>query len=244
MKVLVIPDVHLQDWMFQVADKIMETYKYDRVVVLGDLVDSHIYGADLDAYKKTMKAAALFAKKYRDRTIWLYGNHEIAYIDGKNCMCSGHNLNATKIVNDGLKEIRDNLGLGSEIVVASRIDGILFSHGGISDIYSYIPVLETDKDPWRGWDYIIDRINNTRYSELWEPQSPLWYRPNYIFLPLNYGNCLQIAGHTPSKYPYFFHNLVLMDTFYPGGANFFGVVDTETYEIIYVDRDLNIISED
>lgn len=244
MKVLVIPDVHLQDWMFQIADKIMETYKYDQVVVLGDLVDSHIYGADLDAYKKTMKAAAMFAKKYRDRTIWLYGNHEIAYIDEKNCMCSGHNSSAVEIVTDGLKEIRENLGLGSEIAVASRIDGILFSHGGISDSYSYIPVLETDKDPWRGWDYIIDRINNTRYSELWNPQSPLWYRPNYIFLPLNYGNCLQIAGHTPSKYPYFFHNLVLMDTFYPDGANLFGVVDTETYEIIYVDRDLNIISED
>ena len=233
MKVLVIPDVHLQDWIFQVADRIMETYKYDQVVILGDLVDSHIYGADLDAYKKTMEAAALFAKKYRDRTIWLYGNHEIAYIDELHCLCSGHNSNATEIVTDGLEKIRDNLS--SEIAVAARIDGILFSHAGISDNY-YI-------EPWLGWDEVIDRINNTRYTNLWAPQSPLWYRPNYIFLPLNYGNCLQIVGHTPSKYPYFFHNLILMDTFFPGGANYFGVVDTETYEVIYVDRDLNIIEE-
>lgn len=240
MKVLVIPDVHLQDWMFQVADRIMETYKYDQVVVLGDLVDSHIYGADLNAYKKTMKAAALFAKKYRDRIVWLYGNHEIAYIDGKNCMCSGHNPNAKEIVIEGLKEIKD---AGLDIVVAMRIGGVLFSHAGISDTYSNIPALETDMDPWQGWDYVTDKINNTRYSELWTAQTPLWYRPNYIFLPLNYGNCLQVAGHTPSKYPYFFHNLVLMDTFYPGGANFFGVVDTETYEIIYIDRDLNVIKE-
>ena len=241
MKVLVIPDVHLQDWMFHVADRIMETNKYDQVVVLGDLVDSHIYGADLDTYKKTMKAAAMFAKKYRGRVIWLYGNHEIAYIDEKNCLCSGHNSDATEIVNEGLKKIKDNLGF--DIVVAARIDGILFSHAGISDGYSNIPVLEVDKKPWRGWDYVIDRINNTRFSELWTPQSPLWYRPNYIFLPLNYGNCLQIAGHTPSNYPYFFHNLIVMDTFYPGGANYFGVVDTETYEVTYVDRKLNIIEE-
>ena len=228
MKVLVIPDVHLQDWMFQVADRIMETYKYDQVVVLGDLVDSHIYGADLDAYKKTMEAAATFAEKYRGRVIWLYGNHEIAYIDELHCMCSGFNSNAVGIVTDGLKKIRDNLS--SEIMVAARVDGILFSHAGISDTYHVEP-----------WNDIIDRINNTRYSILWTPQSPLWYRPNYIYLPLNYGNCLQIAGHTPSKYPYFFHNLILMDTFFPGGANYFGVVDTETYEVIYVDRELNII---
>lgn len=231
MKVLVIPDVHLQDWMFQVADRIMETYKYDQVVVLGDLVDSHIYGADLNAYKKTMEAAAQFAKKYRGRIVWLYGNHEIAYIDDYYCLCSGHNPDATGIVTDGLKKIRDNLN--SEIVVAARVDGILFSHAGISDTYHVEP-----------WDDIIDRINNTRYSELWTPQSPLWYRPNYIFLPLNYGNCLQIAGHTASKYPYFFHNLVLVDTFYPGCANYFCAVDTETYEITYIDRELNIVCED
>lgn len=241
MKVLVIPDVHLQDWMFQVADKIMETYNYDWVVVLGDLVDSHIYGADLVAYKKTMEAAALFAKKYKVRITWLYGNHEIAYIDGLHCMCSGHNSNAIGIVNEGLKKIRDNLIY--DIAVAERIDGVLFSHAGISDIYN-VYCLETDKDCWRGWDKIIDTINSTRYENLWSAQSPLWYRPNYIYLPLNYGNCLQIAGHTPSRYPYFFHNLILMDTFFPGGANYFGVVDTETYEVIYVDRELNIIEVD
>lgn len=234
MKVLVIPDVHLQEWMFQVADRIMETYKYDQVVVLGDLVDSHIYGKDLDAYKKTMDAAAVFAKKYSGRTIWLYGNHEIAYIDERNCLCSGHNHNATKIVNEGLENIRNNLG--SEIAVAARIDGVLFSHAGISDNY-YI-------EPWLGWDDVIDRINNTRFMELWGLQTPIWYRPNYIFLPLNYGSCLQIAGHTALKYPYFFHNLVLIDTFYPGGANLFCAVDTETYEITYIDRELNIVCED
>lgn len=243
MKVLVIPDVHLQDWMFQVADRIMETYKYDQVVVLGDLVDSHIYGADLNAYKKTMEAAAQFAKKYRGRVVWLYGNHEIAYIDEQNCLCSGHNPDATQIVTDGLKKINDNSGF-FDIVVATHIDGVLFSHAGISECYSYIPVLETEIQPCRGWDYVTDRINNTRYSELWTPQSPIWYRPNYIFLPLNYGNCLQIAGHTASKYPYFFHNLVLVDTFYPGCANYFCAVDTETYEITYIDRELNIVCED
>ena len=241
MKVLVIPDVHLQDWMFQVADKIMKTYNYDWVVVLGDLVDSHIYGADLVAYKKTMAAAATFAKKYKVRITWLYGNHEIAYIDGLNCMCSGHNPNAIGIVNEGLKKIRDNLIY--DIAVAERIDGVLFSHAGISDMYN-VHCLETDKDCWRGWNEIIDTINSTKFKDLWSAQTPLWYRPNYIYLPLNYGNCLQIAGHTPSKYPYFFHNLILMDTFFPGGANYFGVVDTETYEVTYVDRELNVISED
>lgn len=241
MKVLIIPDVHLQEWMFQVADRIMETYKYDQIVVLGDLVDSHIYGADLNAYKKTMEAAATFAKKYKDRIDWLYGNHEIAYIDEQNCLCSGHNPNATEIVNEGLKKIRD---VGLDILVAARIGGVIFSHAGISDFYSSIPVIETAIEPKWGWDYVTDKINNIRYTELWTPQSPIWYRPNYIYQPLNYGNCLQIAGHTPSKYPYFFHNLILMDTFYPGGANLFGVVDSETYEVWYIDRELNIITEE
>lgn len=38
-KVFVIPDVHLKPWMFDMAEKKMKTAKYDRIVILGDIVD-------------------------------------------------------------------------------------------------------------------------------------------------------------------------------------------------------------
>ena len=39
MKVLVIPDVHLKDWMFSQAIDIMETTDCENAVILGDLVE-------------------------------------------------------------------------------------------------------------------------------------------------------------------------------------------------------------
>lgn len=60
-RVLVIPDVHLKPWIFDMADRIDEG-SYDDIVILGDLVDDWGKGNDLDAYRQTLDRAAEFGK--------------------------------------------------------------------------------------------------------------------------------------------------------------------------------------
>ena len=241
MKVLIIPDSHLQSWMFQVADNIMEKYNYDQVVVLGDLVDSHINGKDLTAYARMFETCIEFARKYKSKLIWLYGNHEVAYLDPYHCMCSGHNYEAEPLVTDYLHELIEILGYTPKI--AARIDKVLFSHGGIAETYDYVAI--TEKAELEGvLNTMIDTLNSKRYQGLWELNSPLWYRPNDCIFPSMMDGCIQVAGHTPMRVPYLFHNLLLVDTFYSGGFNLFPVLDTETYAVSYIDVNLDIVDID
>ena len=74
-RVLVIPDVHLKPWIFDVADRV-DVNSYDDIVILGDLVDDWGKGNDLDGYKETLDRAAEFGKEH-DQSLWCYGNHDV-----------------------------------------------------------------------------------------------------------------------------------------------------------------------
>lgn len=60
-RVLVIPDVHLKPWIFDMADRI-DKNSYDTIVVLGDLVDDWGKGYVLDAYRQTLDRAVEFGR--------------------------------------------------------------------------------------------------------------------------------------------------------------------------------------
>ena len=75
MKVLVIPDVHLKDWMFDSAEKKLSKDNIDAVVCLMDLADDWDRESDVEAYRKTYDRAILFAKEH-PQSLWCYGNHD------------------------------------------------------------------------------------------------------------------------------------------------------------------------
>lgn len=234
MKVLVIPDVHLKSWIFHSADMIMEKYNYDRIVVLGDIVDSHgDIGNSLDAYAQTLEAAVEFATKYSTKLTWLWGNHEIAYIEPY-CMCRPHNYEAEPMVTDYFRKILD--ALKEDIKIVERIDSVIFSHAGITGIRAS-RYFKPDKDISYTWDAIVEGFNRTRYRELWEPRSPIWYRPDEMVPPYTDGACLQVVGHNPTGKPCLFHNMLFTDTFHEGCANVFPVIDTVTHEVAWLGRD-------
>lgn len=233
MEVLVIPDVHLQDWMFCVAHEIVETSNIDKIVVLGDVIDSHEeIGKDLTAYEKTKNTAIEFARKYSDKLIWLYGNHEIGYIE-PGCVCHPSNYNACGMVHEFLDGVKKALNVNS-LSIAARLDSVIFSHAGIADIraagFCTYPI---EKE----WDAIVEHFNKTRYRVLWEPNSPIWYRPCDHVLPYFTGGCLQVAGHNPSKEPFKFGNTLYTDTFHKDCAQVFPIVDTETQDVIFLGSD-------
>ena len=238
MKVLYISDSHLQDWVFTLADKIMDMYNYDLIVVSGDIVDSH-YTQDLYSYSRMFEACVAFAKKYKSKLIWLYGNHEIPYIY-PTLMCSQHCYEAEPLVTEGLENLQDALGKSFE--VAARVDNVLFSHAVIADHFVCRQFSENPGE--EEWDNIINYLNHLRFEELWKPYSPLWYRPTYDYAaPYNRDGCIQVVGHTPVKQPILVDNVLLTDTFWPDGVNCFTVIDTETNKFWYIDKELNLIGD-
>ena len=103
-RVLVIPDVHLKPWIFDMADRVDEN-SYDDIVILGDLVDDWGKGNDLDAYNETLDRAAEFGKEH-DQSLWCYGNHDVSYL--WDAMESGYSVQA-RINRMGKQELwRDN----------------------------------------------------------------------------------------------------------------------------------------
>ena len=206
-RVLVIPDVHLKPWIFDMADRIDESSN-DDIVILGDLVDDWGKGNDLDAYRQTLDRAAEFGKKH-DRSLWCYGNHDVSYPWGK--LESGYSPYAERTVMTKLDELENSLQDHSRINIMHRIDNILFSHGGLTTEYVKRlgrDLLDADIDE------VIAAVNDTSHDWLWNDESPLWFKPQYkareVFRADQYK---QVVGHTPVKEIYEKNGIISTDVF-------------------------------
>ena len=244
MRVLIVPDAHLKAWILTVAKKIMKKYGIERAVVLGDVLDDWGKQRAVILYEEMLRACIDFAKEFPD-TIWLWGNHEVAYLDPY-CECSGHSHFAFATVATMLHDLRE--ALNDEIRIAARIDNVLFSHAGIAECECRA-YMDDSISPVQEWDNIIDHFNNANYRSLWTNTSPLWYRPDKRMPAYSRRGCLQVAGHTPVSMAALFGNLLIVDTFStdqkmrPLGSQLFTIVDTETCELTFVDKNAEIVSD-
>ena len=192
MQVLVIPDVHLKPWMFSAAAALLSGGEADLAVCLMDLPDDWRQEYNLTLYEETFDAAISFAKTFPD-TLWCYGNHDVCYL--WNQRESGYSPIAPRLVCEKLGELREALPDPRQLAFIHRIDRVLFMHGGLSEAFlrKYIPMRYWD-DP----DEIVAQINRFGYTQLWQDESPLWYRPQYYDGAMYaQGDILQVVGHTP-----------------------------------------------
>ena len=194
MKVLVIPDIHLKSWLFDIADNILKTGKADRAVCLMDMSDDWGMEFQIESYRATFDRAINFAKTYPD-TLWCYGNHDISYLWGR--LESGYSPYAERTVIMKLEELKNTLKASSQIAFIHSIDNVLFSHGGLTtDFVSRLDKKLMDADI----DNIIEAVNNAPKNLLWNDESPLWLRPQYRNVTAFRGNLYkQVVGHTPVK---------------------------------------------
>lgn len=219
MKALVIPDVHLKPYIFDMAES-KDEIEYDAIVCLGDIPDD--WNATMIDYKRTYERALEFAEKHKDNIYWCYGNHDISYIyasNGRVFYESGFNEDAAIITDIFLKSLK--LILGNRLAVIHKIDNVLFSHAGLS-----VPFVE---------DYLhysvegdIDEMLETtnKFVEpsaiwmLWNDDSPLWVRPQHGFVDL-LEPYLQVVGHTPVSSAQKVGIVLSLDTFstYSDGSN-------------------------
>ena len=205
-KVFVVPDVHLKDWMFDEARKLLGSANYDKVVLLGDLVDDWEQGSNLKLYEKTLEKAYSFMADFD--AILCYGNHDVSYKWER--LETGYSGQARETVLDGLGKLEagmkeENLGF------IHRIDYTLFSHAGLTkefvDTYLSAPDLDIDEAIWE--------INHMDPVELWTDTSPLWARPQdgYFQVELYPNDMFQVVGHTPVVKPMKQDYLLTLDTF-------------------------------
>ena len=231
MKVLVIPDVHLKPWMFQRASELMKEIKPDRAVCLMDIADDWRQQFNLDLYVQTYDATIAFAKEYPE-TLWCYGNHDVCYL--WNQRETGYSKIAPWTVCEKLRTFRESLPDERQLAYLHRIDKVLFSHGGLADdfVRRYVPASK-----YNDIDAVIETINGFACGEMWQDESPIWYRPQYyegrLYKPRK---LLQVVGHTPVEEITRKGNLISCDVFStdsegkPIGTQEFPVIDTVAWD--------------
>jgi len=228
-RVLVIPDVHLKPWIFDMADRVDEN-SYDDIVILGDLVDDWGKGNDLDAYKETLDRAAEFGKEH-DHSLWCYGNHDVSYL--WDAMESGYSVQARITAIEGITRLERVLEERYRFV--HKIDDVLFSHAGLTESF----VFQTCGYHMKEIEDILARINRMGKQELWRDNSPIWARPQADFYRMFRDDLFyQVVGHTPVEEPLDLGGVLTLDLFstYSNGAPYGNqkiyIVDTETRKYI------------
>lgn len=231
MKILIIPDVHLNHFMFDWASDLMNKGIADRAVCLMDIADDWGKQYERDLYIQSYDAAIRFAKEYPD-TLWCYGNHDISYIWSRTE--SGFSWFAQKIVQNKMQELKEALPDERQLAYLHRIDNVLFSHGGLADgfVRNFVSPGKNNNI-----DAVVETINGFGANEMWNDWSPIWYRPQHykgkMYKPRK---LLQVVGHTPVKFIFQQGNVLSCDVFSRNrsgksiGTEEFPVLDTLTWE--------------
>ena len=255
MKILVIPDIHLKQWIVKLAaDHMEELIKMENTrpeserktigaVFLGDLADDFGKQNEVSLYRRTYDEVISFLKMFPD-SFFCIGNHDISYIWKKEESGYSYNPETQKVVQEKMTELKDLLGSG-RYAFMHCINNVIFSHAGLSEAYYYQYTENCDDIK-----SLIHRINSFGPSELWVNTSPIWARIQsgwfQNFTPFVCDK-LQIVGHTPLEKILFEEkqNLLSVDIFstQPNGKPIgdirnqrFVVVDTIEKTFQYADE--------
>lgn len=180
MKVLVIPDVHLKPYIFDMAEDLMNKHNITEAVFVGDLVDNWFQANNIELYRETIARAIKF-KKDHPTAKFCWGNHEVGYITG--ISCSGN----SELHYIEIRELLKNYEKEADVHIAYCIDKILFSHAGFTiDYKEEAKKLQENK--------VYDDNLYAFMKDSWD--SPLWARPDEW---VKFYNAPQVIGHSPVK---------------------------------------------
>ncbi len=214
MKTLIVPDVHQDiDWVKRILDR--EVNSCDRVVFLGDWMDSFDRPPRIACPSETGEYVYNLWKKLGNRAIWIVGNHDQAYFEyflrkqkkplALKYMCGGF---STHKGNQFCEHLTDDFIRSHKIAYFEQ--GYLISHAGILPNFWPARTANGDNDAalqwflshcdeaWKNFPYIDSPLfcaglsrggNSTVGGPLWCD----WERDFVDELPYP-----QICGHTTS----------------------------------------------
>ena len=138
----------------------------------------------------------------------------------------------TGIVCEKLGKLQRILPDPSALSYIRKIGNVLFMHGGLCRTFVRRTV---PKEFWDDPEKTIEYINGLGPREMWQDDSPIWYRPQYEDDALyGEGELLQVVGHTPVRDLYRKGSVISTDVFStyasgtPIGPECFAIVDTDT----------------
>ena len=205
MKILVFGDIHgLMDW-----EGILKKETFDKVVFLGDYVDSH-ENLSPDVFKTTLRKLIDVKQQLQDRCVLLYGNHDASYLNNE------QSSQWNQKTNDECLEYLQFLYDERLIQPVFIHDDIIFSHAGVSktwlsdiaclnDVYDItfdnLPLCTFDFNLYCGYDEYGDTVS----------QSPIWIRPGSL-LQDKIDGYRQVVGHTRMEVPKEIDGCFFIDT--------------------------------
>jgi 3',5'-cyclic AMP phosphodiesterase CpdA len=161
-------DIHTKMWIIDEVRKIADDY--DAIVFVGDYADDW----DASPIKSIQTWKELRSFSHSDPKVKLVtGNHDYIYVNKTPTKQSGYNYVTQTLIdspeNRGLREWLHNLPITVEI------DGVTYSHAGLSSTYK-------------------------KGDNLWDDNSPLWVRPvtgDRHYPRTFYREIPQVFGHSP-----------------------------------------------
>lgn len=197
MKIIVIGDIHgEQTWWKIVTDPSVDISK-DKIVFVGDYFDS--FNLSTEEIHSNFHEIVKFKEEHSDNVTLILGNHDFHYTGLSTRHCSGFRHQTMHEMNSLLKAlVYDNT-----LEIVKVIDGIIFSHAGISTTWANDASLDLNdiersakeimlKTPsmyvFRGGYYAAPYGNDVF-------QSPLWIRPDSLLKDKLKGY-RQVVGHT------------------------------------------------
>lgn len=248
MRVLVIPDVHLKSWMFDLVDMVTPD-AYDRIISVGDWVDEWGQEANSMLYERCLNRLYLFAKDH-PTALFCYGNHDISYM--YLLEESGFSYRQIPLIQKYYAMFRDEFK--KRFMVATVQDDVVFSHAGFSD-YWVMDILSdiigsvdnlTIEDIVKCTNNILKGRKREKIWDLWNDASPIWVRPQDGDIRLyDPEHVFQVFGHTPTREIVKTDHWVSCDTFSTtrNAKDFIGdcdliIIDTVTHAITSVRNDI------
>lgn len=211
MKTIVIGDLHLQgSVILPLIDKVIDEYKIERVVLLGDYFDQWGQNFNSNLYEREVKYLKTWVLNHREQgllVIPLIGNHDAPYLLG---LLKHYSISDTYIV-QLIKETLLELG----VQVCTEVVDYLISHAGFAgeqapEAWYDAPITLENFEALNGLENTVGYVRGGMDRE----GSPLWadYKYELTLNPNGYYP-KQIVGHTPVAKGSQLGQLWGMDTF-------------------------------
>lgn len=142
MKIISLGDIHGRPYWKKINPK-----DWDKIIFIGDYVDS--FNVPTEKILSNLRDIVQFKKKYKDKVILLYGNHDLSYAFWPDYLCSGFKPEMSFLYRDIFDRNREFFQ------AAYQYKNYLWTHAGVSNKW-----LETYKLLFKNHFDLKDDLSN------------------------------------------------------------------------------------